>query len=144
MVDNRTSESRSALMSRIRSKDTAPELTIRRLLHARGYRFRLHLRHLPGRPDIVFSSRRKVIFVNGCFWHGHGCRIGKLPKSRNEFWEAKIEANRARDLRNRTELDSMGWEVLTIWQCDIRSVEKLGPKLFTFLGPPGKSAAEPT
>lgn len=142
MVDNRTRESRSALMSRIRGKDTAPELAIRRLLHAHGYRYRLHRRDLPGKPDIVFPSRRKVIFVNGCFWHGHGCRIGKLPKSNKEFWVSKMEGNRARDLRNKTELESKGWKVLTLWQCEIPSVEKAVPILFAFLGPPGKSLSD--
>lgn len=139
MVDNRTQESRSALMSRIRGKNTAPELSIRRYLHARGYRYRLHARDLPGTPDIVFPSRRKVVFVNGCFWHGHGCRIGKLPKSRQEFWVPKLERNRAKDARNIRELESKGWSVFTVWQCELRSVEKVGETLVSFLGAPGKS-----
>ncbi|MEH6683818.1 MAG: very short patch repair endonuclease [Qipengyuania sp.] len=97
MVDNRTKESRSSLMSRIGSKHTKPELTVRSLLHNVGYRFRLHWKELPGKPDIVFIGRRKAIFVHGCYWHGHGCKIGKPPKSNLEFWLPKIERNRERD-----------------------------------------------
>lgn len=138
MVDNRSPESRSALMSRIGGKDTAPELGVRRLLHALGYRFRLHRRDLPGIPDIVFPTRRKVIFVNGCFWHAHRCRIGRPPKSRAEFWLPKLERNRTKDKQNRREVRSLGWEVLTIWQCQIRSADRLKARLSSFLGPPGK------
>jgi DNA mismatch endonuclease (patch repair protein) len=137
MVDNRSAESRSALMSRIGGKNTAPEMEIRRLLHALGYRFRVQRRDLPGRPDIVFPSRRKVIFVNGCFWHAHGCKIGKPPKSRIEYWGPKLEANRERDARNKTKLRGAGWKLLTIWQCQIRNLPRLQTRLFSFLGPPG-------
>jgi DNA mismatch endonuclease (patch repair protein) len=138
MADNRSPESRSALMSRIRGKDTAPELVVRRLLHAHGYRFRLHRRDLPGTPDIVFPSRRKVIFVNGCFWHAHGCRIGRPPKSRPEFWLPKLQKNRSKDARNLRALRGLGWQVLTVWQCQTKSQGRLEAKLFSFLGPPGK------
>jgi DNA mismatch endonuclease (patch repair protein) len=138
MSDNRTPESRSALMSRIGGKDTAPEMTVRRLLHSLGYRFRLHRRDLPGTPDIVFPSRRKAIFVNGCFWHAHGCRIGQPPKTRRRYWIPKLERNRARDLRNRTDLRSLGWRTLTLWQCQIRNPLTLVSRLTSFLGPPGK------
>jgi DNA mismatch endonuclease, patch repair protein len=138
MADNRSVESRSALMSRIRGKDTAPELAVRRLLHALGYRFRLHRKELSGTPDVVFPSRRKVIFVNGCFWHAHQCRIGRPPKSRPEFWLPKLERNRLKDKRNRRKLRRMGWEVLTVWQCQTRSAEQLKARLTSFLGPPGK------
>ncbi|MGB6724606.1 MAG: very short patch repair endonuclease, partial [Terracidiphilus sp.] len=113
MTDNRSTESRSALMSRIGSKDTAPELSVRKLLHALGYRFRLHRRDLPGTPDIALPSRKKVIFVNGCFWHAHGCRIGRPPKSRQEFWLPKLQKNRAKDARNRRALRNLGWGVIT-------------------------------
>jgi DNA mismatch endonuclease (patch repair protein) len=139
MTDNRTPESRSALMARIGGKDTAPELIVRRLLHSLGYRFRLHRRDLPGKPDIVFPSRAKAIFVNGCFWHAHGCRIGRLPKSKLEFWEPKLTGNRARDKRNKAELRSSGWGVLTVWQCQTRNPDRLSTKLMPFLGPPGKN-----
>jgi DNA mismatch endonuclease, patch repair protein len=138
MADNRSVESRSALMSRIGGKDTAPELAVRRLLHALGYRFRLHRKELPGTPDIVFPSRRKVIFVNGCFWHAHGCRIGRPPKSRPEFWLPKLERNRSKDKRNRRNLRRMGWAVLTVWQCQTKSAEQLESDLSSFLGQPGK------
>lgn len=138
MVDNRSPQSRSALMSRIRGKDTAPELVVRRLLHALGYRFRLHRRNLPGTPDIVLPSRRKVIFINGCFWHAHGCRIGRPPKSRPEFWLPKLERNRSKDKRNGRALRRLGWEVLTVWQCQTKSADRLKSRLISFLGPPGK------
>jgi DNA mismatch endonuclease (patch repair protein) len=138
MVDNRSAESRSALMSRIGGKDTAPELAVRSLLHALGYRFRLHRRDLPGTPDIVFPSRRKVIFVNGCFWHAHGCRIGRPPKSRPEFWVPKLERNRLKDVRNRQALRSSGWGVFTVWQCQTRFRDRVKARIISFLGPPGR------
>lgn len=138
MTDNRTPESRSALMSRIGGKNTAPELFVRRLLHSLGYRFRLHRRDLPGTPDIVFPSRSKVIFVNGCFWHAHGCRIGRPPKSRPEFWLPKLAKNRAKDARNRRDLRALGWATLTVWQCQTRAAERLKSVLVSFLGRPGK------
>jgi DNA mismatch endonuclease (patch repair protein) len=133
MVDNRSTESRSALMSRVGSKDTAPEMTVRRLLHAMGYRFRLHRRDLPGTPDIVFPRHRKAIFVHGCFWHAHGCRIGKPPKSRPEYWGPKLARNLARDAEKETALKAAGWQVLTLWQCEVKEWEALGERLKTFL-----------
>lgn len=138
MVDNRTPESRSALMARIGSKNTAPELTVRRLLHGLGYRFRLHRRDLPGTPDIVLPSRRKAIFVHGCFWHGHGCRIGKPPKSRSEFWGPKLDRNKARDEENCEALRREGWDVAVVWQCETKDKEALVGQLEGFLGPTGK------
>jgi DNA mismatch endonuclease (patch repair protein) len=137
MSDNRTPESRSALMSRIGGRDTAPELTVRRMLHALGYRFRLHRRDLPGTPDVVFPSRRKAIFVNGCFWHAHGCKIGKPPKSKRRYWTPKLERNRARDRENRHDLHALGWRSMTVWQCQIRNPGGLPRRLISFLGPPG-------
>src|ERR1039458_8900147 len=125
-------------MSRIGGKDTVLEITVRRLLHSLGYRFRLHRRDLPGTPDIVFPSRQKVIFVNGCFWHAHGCRIGQPPKSRPEFWLPKLERNRTKDKRDRHALRGLGWEVLTVWQCQTKSPDRLKMKLVSFLRPPGK------
>jgi len=139
MADNRSPESRSALMSRIGGKDTAPELVVRRLLHALGYRFRLYRRDLPGTPDIVFPSRQKAIFVNGCFWHAHGCRMGRPPKSRPEFWLPKLERNRAKDARNRRALRNLGWGVLTVWQCQTRLPSGLEKRLVSFLGAPGRN-----
>lgn len=138
MTDNRTPESRSALMSRIGSKNTAPELAVRRLLHSLGYRFRLHRKSLPGTPDIVFPSRRKVIFVNGCFWHAHGCCNGRPPKSRPEFWIPKLQENRLKDRRNIGALRNSGWGVLTVWQCQTRLRDRLEKRLIPYLGSPGK------
>lgn len=125
-------------MSRIGGKNTAPELLVRRFLHSTGYRFRLHRRDLPGTPDIVFPTRRKVIFVNGCFWHAHGCRIGRPPKSRQDFWVPKLQRNRAKDMRDKRALRRLGWRVLTVWQCQTRSRARLEMRLLSFLGPPGK------
>jgi DNA mismatch endonuclease, patch repair protein len=138
MTDNRSPESRSALMSRIRGKDTAPEVAVRSVLHSLGYRFRLHRRDLPGTPDIVFPSRRKAIFVNGCFWHAHGCRIGRPPKSRPEFWLPKLQKNRLKDKRSLRTLRASGWGVVTVWQCQTGQRDRLETKLISFLGPPGK------
>jgi DNA mismatch endonuclease (patch repair protein) len=137
MVDNRSPESRSALMARIGGKNTAPEVLVRQVLHSMGYRFRLHRRDLPGTPDIVLPSRKKVIFVNGCFWHAHGCRIGKPPKSRPEFWLPKLERNRIKDSRDRRDLRAMGWDVLTVWQCQTGSQKRLANRLCSFLGTSG-------
>ena len=133
MADNRTPESRSALMARIGGKNTAPELIVRRLLHGLGYRFRLHSKSLPGTPDIVFSGRRKAIFVHGCFWHAHGCRIGRPPKSRLDYWLPKLEANRRRDEAKSVELRAMGWSALTVWQCQTKTLDALTDDLLGFL-----------
>lgn len=126
-MDILTTEARSAMMSRIRSKDTAPELTVRRILFALGYRYRLHAKSLPGKPDLVFPARSKVIFVHGCFWHGHACLGGKLPSTRRGFWAAKIADNKRRDRRNRAALRRLGWESLVVWECAIRRVKTLEP-----------------
>ncbi len=138
LTDNRTPESRSALMSRIGGKHTLPEVFVRKMLHSLGYRFRLHRRSLPGTPDIVFPARRKIVFVNGCFWHAHGCKIGQPPKSRRRFWNEKLGRNRARDRRNIIDLRAMGWSALTVWQCETRVPKRLSRKLCAFLGPQGK------
>jgi len=115
-------EKRRALMARFRGKDTKPEILVRRALHAAGRRFRLHAKNLPGRPDIVLPRDRTIIMVHGCFWHAHdGCPIARVPATRREFWEAKFDANRERDRRNADALASMGWRVVTIWECEARS-----------------------
>jgi DNA mismatch endonuclease (patch repair protein) len=137
MVDRISPEQRSALMSRIRAKNTRPELIVRRLLHSLGYRFRLHRRDLPGTPDLAFPGRRKVVMIHGCFWHGHGCAAGQLPKSRPEFWAPKITANRGRDARNLRALRSSGWSVAVIWGCEMKDPEKVQARLVRFLGEPG-------
>lgn len=120
-------------MSRVGSEDTKPELRVRSLLHRLGYRFRLHRRDLPGTPDIVLPSRSIVVFVHGCFWHGHRCKIGKMPKSRTEYWGSKIAANVARDARKRRALYRLGWRSIVIWECEIRDERKLARRLKRFL-----------
>jgi DNA mismatch endonuclease (patch repair protein) len=137
MADNRTAQQRSANMRAVRAKNTAPELLIRSLLHRLGYRFRLHRRDLPGTPDIVLPARRSVIFVNGCFWHGHRCGRGSLPTSNCAFWEKKIAENRKRDGRARKKLRSAGWRVLVIWLCQTKDRTKLLKTLTRFLQPGG-------
>ncbi|EMR0690539.1 TPA: DNA mismatch endonuclease Vsr [Pseudomonas aeruginosa] len=134
-MDRLSVEQRSRLMSRVKGKNTAPELVVRRLVFGMGYRYRLHLKNLPGRPDLAFLGRKKVIFVNGCFWHGHtGCRYGQLPKTRLEYWQDKIERNKKRDEENIYSLETSGWQVLTIWQCELRNIEHLREKLSNFMG----------
>lgn len=140
MADSLTPERRSWNMSRIRGKNTKPELLVRRLLHAKGYRYRLHGTarggRLPGNPDLVFAGRRKVIFVNGCFWHFHDCRVGQhAPKSNAEFWDTKRSRTKARDAEQRQRLEDLGWEVLTLWECGIKDLPALEAELESFLGP---------
>lgn len=132
-MDSMTPEQRSRLMSRIRAKDTKPELAVRSLIHRMGYRFRLHDRKLPGTPDIVFASRRKVILVHGCFWHGHACQKGRRPQTRADYWNEKIDNNRKRDRRCRSQLKRLGWSSLVVWECEIRRTEALIEKLSNFL-----------
>ena len=126
-MDRLTPEQRSRTMAAVRSKHTKPELFVRRGLHARGFRFRLHRRDLPGKPDIVFPSRKCAIFVNGCFWHGHECSSGALPATRREYWEEKIERNKVRDARNLAELEAAGWNVMVVWECDLKRPRPLEP-----------------
>ena len=135
-MDTLTQQQRSERMSRIRGRNTSPEAVVRRLLSSLGYRYRLHVGRLPGRPDVVFASRRKVVFVHGCFWHRHGnsrCRLARLPKSRLEFWMPKLEANRERDRRNLAELRRQGWKVLVVWECQLRSADAVSRRLRRFL-----------
>jgi DNA mismatch endonuclease, patch repair protein len=120
-------------MQAVRRKDTNPELQVRKLLFSLGHRYRLHVSDLPGSPDIVLASRRKVIFVNGCFWHGHTCRRGRLPKTRADYWAARIKQNRTRDKQVLASLEEAGWEHLTIWECELRQPEELSAKLKLFL-----------
>lgn len=138
MVDSVDQATRSAIMSRIRGKNTRPELIVRQLAFAAGYRYRLHVRSLPGSPDLVFSSRKKVILVHGCFWHRHdGCPAARIPKTRVEFWSDKLNGNKARDERIRQELILAGWEVMVIWECQLSDLAILEERLRCFLGPPG-------
>jgi DNA mismatch endonuclease (patch repair protein) len=133
-MDNLTPEQRSAQMSKVRSKDTKPEMFVRRLVYGMGYRYRLHDGKLPGKPDLTFSSRRKVIFVHGCFWHGHDCQLGRIPKSRVEFWVGKIETNRSRDEANIEKLGRLGWKSQVVWECQLRDADRLAGKIKRFLG----------
>ncbi|MDR7945186.1 very short patch repair endonuclease [Achromobacter aegrifaciens] len=126
MVDVLTPEQRQLNMSRIRGRDTRPEMLIRRGLHACGFRYRLQDRKLPGRPDLIFPRYRAVIFVHGCFWHGHDCPLFKLPETRRDFWDAKITSNRTRDSRVEEALLEQGWRVATIWECSLKGINKLG------------------
>ena len=120
MTDTLNKTERSRLMSRIRGKHTKPELAVRRLVFAMGYRYRLHARHLPGRPDLVFLDRRMAIFVHGCFWHRHRCRRGRsFPASNSTFWQRKFDENVKRDKRDRRRLRCMGWKVLVVWECQV-------------------------
>lgn len=128
MADIISPEQRSALMSRIRGKDTKIELEVRKGLHALGFRYRLGGAGLPGRPDIVLPMYRTVVFVHGCFWHQHDCHLFRLPKTRTEFWKSKVDANRARDRRVARELEATEWHVETVWECALRglSTERRG------------------
>lgn len=132
-MDTLTPEARSRLMSRIRSKDTKPELIVRSMLHQMGYRFRLHRKDLPGRPDVVLPRHKKVVLVHGCFWHGHLCKIAPGSKSNKAYWSPKIKANRARDERNRAALTGLGWNVIELWECEIRNAKKTEERLRLFM-----------
>ncbi|MDT3377411.1 very short patch repair endonuclease [Labrys neptuniae] len=126
MTDRLTPERRSWLMSRVRSKNTSPEIRVRRLAHAMGLRFRLYRNDLPGRPDLVFPRHRAVLFVHGCFWHRHsGCAKASTPKSRMEFWRTKFELNVERDRQNEAMLLALGWRVFIIWECETKSEQKI-------------------
>ncbi len=122
IVDRQT---RSRMMAGVKATDTRPELLVRRLVHRAGFRFRLHVRELPGRPDIVLPRHRAVIFVHGCFWHGHGCHLFRWPSSREDFWRGKITANRARDRRAHRLLKLAGWRVLVVWECALKGSRRL-------------------
>ena len=133
-----TSEVRSSIMRAVKSKDTSPELSVRRLVHRLGYRFRLYRADLPGKPDLAFVSRQAVIFVNGCFWHGHGCKRGaRLPKTNSGYWISKIARNAKRDQRNLSRLRRAGWRVLIVWECQLTDENKIATRIKRFLDRPG-------
>ncbi len=137
MTDAISKSRRSANMAAIRSADTKPELIVRRLVYSLGYRYRLHRKDLPGKPDLVFGPARKIIFVHGCFWHLHpksGCLDSRIPKSNTAYWRPKLLRNVARDQRNRRELRRLGWRVLVIWECETRNPVRLQRRLTEFLG----------
>ncbi len=127
MADIVSKKKRSEMMAGIRGKNTRPELLIRKGLHARGFRFRLHDKKLPGKPDLVLPKYRAVIFVNGCFWHKHDCHLFKWPKTRADFWRTKIEGNVANDLKAAHLLEQKGWRILTIWECALKGKTRLSP-----------------
>jgi DNA mismatch endonuclease Vsr len=132
-------------MAGIRGENTRPELIVRRLLYSMGYRYRVHLRRLPGRPDLAFTRRRKAIFIHGCFWHNHkGCPLAHVPKSRSDYWRGKFDGNRARDERNLAQIREAGWEVALIWECEIKDEAVLAARLVEFLGPPRRPARQPS
>src|SRR5438552_2818184 len=133
-MDNLTAEQRVRTMRAVRDRDTTPERALRRLITGLGHRYRLHVRTLPGCPDLVFGSRKKVIFVHGCFWHGHHCRAGlNQPKSNTEYWTKKLLRNRTRDSANRTLLRALGWKALTVWECQLRRMAIVEERISRFL-----------
>ena len=135
MSDHVSRAGRSRIMRAVGTKNTGPEMIVRRLLFQNGFRYRLHRKDLPGTPDIVFPSRKKAIFINGCFWHGHpGCPKGRPPKSRQDYWVKKIECNTQRDLKNSKLLQERGWQAETVWQCQLKNSDVLIAKLKKFLG----------
>jgi DNA mismatch endonuclease, patch repair protein len=138
-MDTRTPEQRRRIMKSVGTKNTSPEMLLRRLLHRIGYRYRLHGSKLPGRPDLVFPSRKKVIFVHGCYWHGHGCSKGKLPKSRLEYWAPKIAGNKRRDAAKQAALNELGWTWMIVWACELKAVSHLTRELSMFLGRPNRN-----
>lgn len=135
MTDNLTLSQRKKTMQRVRAKNTKPEMLVRRLIHGMGYRYRLHRADLPGKPDLVFTGRRKVIFVHGCFWHGHDCKAGQnKPVSNTGYWEQKLRRNVERDRAHRSELKRLGWDSLVVWECQLRDLDKLKTAILSFLG----------
>jgi DNA mismatch endonuclease (patch repair protein) len=132
-VDTLTPAERSERMSLVRNRDTKPEWAVRRLLSALGYRYRLQGKGLPGRPDIVFPKRKKVVFIHGCFWHRHP-RCGRTPKSRLDFWLPKLRSNRTRDLKNQRALKRLGWDFRVVWECELKDIDEVSLRLIEFLG----------
>jgi DNA mismatch endonuclease (patch repair protein) len=137
MVDQLSREQRSAFMAKIRGVNTTPEIAIRRVLHRAGYRFRLHTSGLPGRPDIVFARRKRVVFVHGCFWHAHrNCNSFHVPKTRSNYWAIKFLRNRQRDADNLASLKRLGWRAAVVWECELSDLDSVLKRLKAFLGPP--------
>ncbi|RYH00686.1 DNA mismatch endonuclease Vsr [Salipiger sp. IMCC34102] len=134
MADKITPARRSENMRRIKSTGMKPEMVVRRLVHGLGYRYRLHRKDLPSKPDLVFGSRRSVVFVHGCFWHQHDCRDGRVPSSNRQYWESKLARNVERDRKTQQELESAGWRVLVVWECEIKDEATLADRLVAFLG----------
>ncbi|MBK1717395.1 very short patch repair endonuclease [Thiocystis violacea] len=134
MTDTLSTQERSKRMSLIRGAGSAPEMKLRRLVHRMGFRYRLHVKKLPGTPDLVFPSRRAAIFMHGCFWHRHPeCKLARLPKSKLDFWRPKLEANRERDLRDQRRLLDLGWRVLVVWECQMTNLDEVSSIVQEFL-----------
>ncbi len=133
MADRITKEQRSRNMARVKNKNTAPELKVRKILHRLGFRFRLHRSDLPGNPDIVLPRHHKIIFVHGCFWHGHSCPRGKRPSTKQDFWNHKLDSNIKRDKTNQKKLKELGWKVLVLWECAVKDTQKLEEKILDFM-----------
>jgi DNA mismatch endonuclease (patch repair protein) len=134
MTDVLTPEQRHRCMSAIKGRNTKPEMIMRRMVHAMGYRYRLHVRRLPGQPDLVFPKRKKVIFIHGCFWHRHICKQGRpLPATRAEFWQKKLNENKQRDRRIQKELRALGWDVLVVWECWVNKPDMMQSRIRHFL-----------
>lgn len=132
--DRISKKERSDLMAKVRSKDTEPEMIVRKIVHEHGFRYRLHRKDLPGKPDLVFSGKKKVIFVHGCFWHGHTCPSGaNQPRSNIEYWTEKLDRNKNRDRENTRALKKMGWDVLVIWECEVKNTTLLSKTIMSFL-----------
>ena len=143
MTDVFSPEKRSAVMRRVKGKDTTPELKVRKVLTALGARYRLHRKDLPGKPDIVLPGRRLAVFVHGCFWHGHDCARGaRVPKQNRDYWLGKIARNRGRDAKSREALAALGWRVETIWECELKDSAALAQRLSALLSPPSRQAGE--
>ncbi|MGE8114535.1 very short patch repair endonuclease [Pseudomonas sp. NPDC086566] len=139
-ADNLSKTERSLLMSRIRGKNTKPELIVRSLCHSLGLRFRLHKRELPGKPDLVFPKHKTCIFVHGCFWHRHkNCRYARIPKSNTDFWLTKMDNNVRRDIKNQADLMSMGWRVVIVWECECLNFSELSKKIVEIFGTQGSA-----
>ena len=134
-TDNLTPEQRKRTMARVKSMNTTPEMIIRRIVHRMGYRYRLHSHQLPGNHDMVFVKRRKIIFVHGCFWHGHECKSGiKQPKTNSEYWLRKLQRNKSRDTETYEKLKELDWEILVVWECELKNREHLIENLHRYLG----------
>jgi DNA mismatch endonuclease, patch repair protein len=136
MADIVSKETRSRIMSKVKGKNTRPEIRVRSLLHRLGYRFRLHDKHLPGKPDIIFTRRHAVIFVHGCFWHQHiGCTSAARPTTNTYYWNSKLDKNLLRDKENIKALKKIGWNILVLWECELKHLDRLKLSLTSFLGP---------
>ena len=134
MADTVPPDVRSRIMAKVKSKGMKPEMRVRKLLHGLGYRYRLHRANLPGRPDLVFPVRRKVVFVNGCFWHRHdGCSRVRIPATNRDYWLYKLESNYTRDIRNVALLEEQGWSVMTVWECQLQDIQATTDRLVSFL-----------